>query len=360
MGAPDLASLFQSMPMAVIVIRPDRTIESANSATESLVQKSVRKMLGVPVLEVVRFDDPRIRRGLNESDSNLTARSTMLLLDGIGQKSVDMMLTPIGSNDGWQLLIIIESGSGQNMLSGDAASDGFAIKGPDILAHEIKNPLAAIKGAAQLLERKLDDPNKRLTGLITGEVDRIALLIDQMQSLTRQTSLPLAPCNIYEPISRACDILEAAHPGQVKIVEEFDPSIPPVMASNENLVQVILNLMTNALEASGQTKKPVIKLTTRFVSGIALRLSRDDASKIVGLPVEIRVSDNGPGIAPEIVQDVFAPFVTTKPNSQGLGLALVRKLVREMNGRIVHDRDRQNGFTNFRIFLPLAKQVKTS
>jgi two-component system, NtrC family, nitrogen regulation sensor histidine kinase GlnL len=160
-------------------------------------------------------------------------------------------------------------------------------------------------------------------------------------------------------LARARDIVEAANPDQAHIVEEFDPSIPPVLAAQESLVQVLLNLMTNALEACSSAQKPTITVTTRFISGASLRLSRSGMDEYVSLPVEIRISDNGPGISEDVAQDIFSPFVTTKQNGQGLGLALVQKLVRDMHGRIVHDRDEDLGQTHFRIFLALAPAGRT-
>lgn len=354
MAGPDIVTLFRNMPVAALIIGPDRTIKMVNDAAETLIHKGTRRMVGQPISEIVRFEDDRIRQSLSESDANITARNTLLILEDDNRKSVDMMLSPVSEWDGWQLLLVIESGSGQKMLSHEILQDGFGVKGSDILAHEIKNPLAAIKGAAQLLERQLEVPGKKLTGLISAEVDRIALLIDQMQSLTRPNIMRLEACNIYQPLSRAREILQTANPKIANIVEEFDPSIPQAMASPENLVQVVLNLLTNALEAEETSKDRIITVKTRFVSGISLRLSDGDGEQTISLPIEIRISDNGPGISPDIIDDIFSPFVTTKHNSQGLGLALTQKLVREMNGRIIHERDENLGLTHFRLFLPLA------
>lgn len=338
--------------MAVLMIRPDRTVHSANPAAENMLHQSARRMVGQSIVDLVRFEDDRIVSGLMEPDANFAAHNTQLFTgDRIGRR-VDASLAPIGQHDGWQLLVLNDSGAGADLLDADHATDGFTIRGPEILAHEIKNPLAAIKGAAQLVERQADEKGRRLTELIRTEVDRIALLIDQMQSLTRQTSQPPAACNIHESITHACEILEAAHPGEISVVHEFDPSIPPILAVNESLVQIILNLLTNGMEACKDQPEPRLIVSTRFVSGVSLRLAHEN--RFVSLPVEVRISDNGPGIPDSLKEDVFSPFVTTKPSGQGLGLALVQKLVRDMNGRIVHDRDERRGLTNFKIFLPLA------
>jgi len=356
MEKPDLHALFQTTPVAILVIRPNRTVDTVNAAAETLLQKSAKRMIGLPVTDVVSFEDRRIIQGLKQPDTDLAARGTNMLIGKNIRRNVGMTLTPFSQHEGWHVLMITASGTGQKLLSTERNPEPSVVRGPDILAHEIKNPLAAIKGAAQLLERTAGEGTKRLTGLIRSEVDRIARLIDQMQSLTSRSKIPLEPCNIYEPLGRAREIVEAAHPGQVHFVEEFDPSIPPVLAAQESLVQVLLNLMTNALEACANSKKPTITIATRFISGASLRLSRSGMDEYVSLPVEIRISDNGPGISEDVAQDIFSPFVTTKQNGQGLGLALVQKLVRDMHGRIVHDRDDNAGLTHFRIFLTLAAQ----
>jgi len=352
-AAPDPAALFQGLPMAVLLLRPDRSVAAANSAAESLLERGVKRIVGQPLTKLLAFEDARINDALRQGDANLASHRTALRLSTDIVRRVDMALAPVGQQfEGWQMLVLIDLAGRTQGFEGDPGGEGAALRGPEILAHEIKNPLAAIKGAAQLIERGGDEAERRLTSLIRAEVDRIAGLIDQMQTLSQRTSMPVGPCIIYEPIARARDILETAHPGKVRIVESFDPSIPPVLASGEALVQVLLNLMTNALEACQQAREPSIQISTKFVSGVSLRLSRDNRS--VKLPVEIRISDNGPGIASDIADDIFSPFVSTKPHSQGLGLALVQKLVRDMNGRIVHDRDDARALTHFRLFLPLA------
>lgn len=348
---PDVAAQLQNLPLAILLIHPERRVHTVNGAAESLFGRSESRLRDRPISELMEFADERVMRGLADPDANFAARRMRVRLCGGPSQQVNISLSPVAQYAGWQVLVIVESGAGSSILQDEHGQDGFAVRGPEILAHEIKNPLAAIKGAAQLLERTADNGGKRLTGLITAEVDRIALLIDQMQTLTRRTMSAAGPCNIYEPIARARAILEAAHGGKVELTESFDPSIPPVLAVPESLVQIVLNLLTNALEAADELPARIM-LSTRFVSGVSLRLSRQN--RYVRLPVEIRISDNGPGIPDEMAEDIFSPFVSTKKNGQGLGLALVQKLVRDMNGRIAHDRDEERGLTHFRIFLPLA------
>jgi two-component system nitrogen regulation sensor histidine kinase GlnL len=257
-------------------------------------------------------------------------------------------------------MLVLHETVGVEALSGDGsgagAGEGVALRAPEVLAHEIKNPLAGIRGAAQLLDRKLDDKDRELTGLITTEVDRIAKLIDQMQSLSRRSQEPSVECNLHEAVRHAQAIVAAGHPGTFTVEEEFDPSLPPIMANPDALVQVLLNLMTNAREACQSSAAPRIAVRTRFASGIQLHIG--PSGKPLRLPIELRVSDNGPGIDPALRDHIFEPFVTAKKSGQGLGLALVQKLVREMNGRVTHDRDEAKGWTHFRLHLPVAGSVK--
>lgn len=199
--------------------------------------------------------------------------------------------------------------------------------------------------------RKLDGNDLALTRLIADEVDRIAKLIDQMQSLSRRTAPDLAPCNLHEAVRRARAIIEAGGKSP-PIREEFDPSLPPVMGNGDLLVQILINLLANAADAVKRTENPRIVVRTRFASGLQLHRSID--GQPVRLPIEIRVSDSGPGIDPTLRDHIFEPFVTSKKSGQGLGLALVRRLVADMNGRITHDRDEVGGWTHFRVHLPIA------
>ncbi len=229
------------------------------------------------------------------------------------------------------------------------------LRGPEILAHEIKNPLAGIRGAAQLLGRKIGAKERALTDLIAGEVDRIATLIDQMQTLSRRTPALIEPCNLHESARRAVAVINAAGTG-LRIEEEFDPSLPLVLGAPDALVQVLINLLANAREACAGGQRPRVIIRTRFASG--LQLYSPQAGKPVRLPIELRVTDNGPGIDPAMREHIFEPFVTSKKQGQGLGLALVRKLMREMNGRISHERDEAHGLTHFRVHLPLAERAQ--
>jgi len=358
-GRPDPKRMVASLPLAVMLLGPDLTVQSVNPAAEQLAGQGARRLQGRPVEELFEFDEPLILKRLGEGEAQLFARDAQVRILNQPARRLDVMTAPVTHCPGWQMLVLHET-VGVEALSGDGGGagggDATALRAPEVLAHEIKNPLAGIRGAAQLLDRKVQGKDKALTELITAEVDRIAKLIDQMQSLSRRSLEPAVECNLHEAVRRAQAVIAAGRSQAVVVEEEFDPSLPPIQANPDALVQVLLNLMSNAREACEGGPSPRIAVRTRFASGIQLHAG--PGGKPLRLPIELRVSDNGPGVAPAVRDHIFEPFVTAKKNGQGLGLALVQKLVREMNGRITHDRDEAKGWTHFRLHLPVAGSVK--
>lgn len=351
---PDAQRQLASLPLAIILLSPGQRIASVNPAAEQFLGQSSRRLVGRKLADVVTFDEPRLTDRISDSETPVSAREINVSLTGQGTRRLDMTVAPIVDEPGWQVLTLHDSTAAETMGDDPGSGESSILRAPEILAHEIKNPLAGIRGAAQLLGRKVGEKEKPLTRLIADEVDRIATLIDQMQTLSRRTMVPLEPCNLHEAVRRASAVLNAARGDGARIEEEFDPSLPLVMGSPDALVQVLINLMSNAREASRDEAKPRVIVRTRFASGLQLHTTSD--GKPVRLPVELRVSDNGPGVEPAMRDHIFEPFVTTKKTGQGLGLALVRKLVRDMNGRISHDRDDAAGWTHFRVHLPLADE----
>ena len=356
MNDGETAHLIASLPLALIVIGPDLRIELVNPAAEQLLGQSARRLHDRALAEVLRFDDARLTDRLGR-DAQVAARDAGMTLIGRGKRRLDVTMTALIDRPGAHLLTLRDAAAIEGL--GEDGGDGGAqvLRAPAILAHEIKNPLAGIRGAAQLLARNASDSDRALTTLIADEVDRIAKLIDQMQSLSRKSAEPVAPCNLHQAVRRASAVLEAAGGAALTIEEEFDPSLPEVLGNADGLVQVLLNLMTNARDAgqdAGQGADPVrIVVRTRFASG--LQLNAQGRGSPVPLPIELRVSDNGAGVDPALREHIFDPFVTSKKSGQGLGLALVRRLVRDMDGRIAHERDEATGWTHFRVHLPVAR-----
>ncbi|HVR89651.1 MAG TPA: ATP-binding protein [Novosphingobium sp.] len=353
MPVPDAQRQLSSLPLAVVLLAPGQRIAAANPAAEQFLGQSFRRLSGRALREAMSFDDPRISERLDDSEAQVSARAIGVAVAGQGNRRLDVTIAPVLDQPGWQVLTLNDFG-GAEALGDDANSgDDSMLRAPEILAHEIKNPLAGIRGAAQLLGRKVEGTDLALTALITDEVDRIAKLIDQMQSLSSRTTQPVAPCNLHKAIRRARAVMETGGKSPA-IGEEFDPSLPPVLGNVDALVQVLINLLANASEACRGETDPQIVVGTRFASG--LQLHRNAQGDTVRLPIELRVSDNGPGVDPALREHVFEPFVTSKKSGQGLGLALVRRLVRDMDGRIGHDRDESGGWTHFRVHLPMAPE----
>lgn len=346
---PQPAEQLASLSSAVLLLGPGLEIRGANPAAEHLMGRGAKRLVGRKLAEVAEFGESRFNEMLERADTQISALSVKTRFAGQNENKLDLIVSPVIDHPGWLMLAMHDIGATETLGEGDEPP----LRAPAILAHEIKNPLAAIRGAAQLLGRKVSASDKALTGLITDEVDRIAKLVDRMQSLGRENPEPVSPCNLHEAIRRARSVIEAAGDDKLLLEEEFDPSLPHVLGNEDALVQVLINLISNARDACAGSPNPRIMLRTRFVSGLALTALR--LGRPLKLPIEVRVSDNGPGVDPALRDHIFEPFVSSKKNGQGLGLALVNKLVRDMDGRISHERDDAAGLTHFRVHLPMAR-----
>ncbi|WP_336986452.1 two-component system sensor histidine kinase NtrB [Altererythrobacter aquiaggeris] len=343
------ARLVASLPLAIFTIKPDLTIASANPAAEHLTTLGTKRLIGRQINDVLTFADHKLADRVAASDGELLAHGAVISIGELPERKFDLSLSPLLGKEGWQALTLSEAENG-NAQSPDMESS--ILRAPAILSHEIKNPLAAIGGASQLLGRKLAGKELDLTKLITREVGRIASLIDRMQTLGSEMPEPAGACNLHEAIRRARAVVETADAQPVTLTEEFDPSLPSVHANQDALEQVLINLLSNAMHACAASEEPRITVRTRFASGLKLNVLR--LGRSIQLPIEVSIIDNGAGVDKSVSDHIFEPFVSTRKDGQGLGLALVSKLVRDMNGRIAHDRDERNSLTIFRLHLPVA------
>jgi len=222
-----------------------------------------------------------------------------------------------------------------------------------MLAHEIKNPLSGIRGAAQLLEQSADEDDRTLTRLICDEADRIVKLVDRMEIFSDERPVEREAVNIHVVLEHVKRIALSGFARYIRIVEEYDPSLPPVFANRDQLVQVFLNLVKNAAESIGDTSDGEIALTTAFRPGV--RLTAPGTNTRVSLPLEFCIRDNGPGVPEDLVPYLFDPFVTSKPTGSGLGLAMVAKIVGDHGGIV--ECDSQPRRTTFRVLMPMFHEA---
>lgn len=348
---PCAAVQVAALIFAVLLVDEGLTVREANPAAEAMFGSSATRLSGRPLFDLCDLEDERIAESLRDAEGQFIARGINLRCAG-RDVLINLTASPVPSHPGWRVITLSEIGSRESRDEGMATDLGA----PSVLAHEIKNPLSAIRGASQLLARRSEPQNVPLAQLIETEVDRIAGLVDRMQQLGRQSVDPLGPVNLHEAVRGAMATVRAGRPQGPELSEEFDPSLPPVLANRGIFEQVLINLLANACDAAGSDADAMVQVRTRFVSDLVIKAVT--FGRAVRLPIEITVTDNGKGIPVDLRDHLFRPFVTSKPGGQGLGLALVRKLVGDMGGRIAYRRDEAAGLTHFRINLAAAPESK--
>ena len=351
-GAPGFTELFAALPVAVLVIDPDGRIAHANAACELMLNHSEKAMVGQPYDTVLLPPDDYAGR---RDGHGFAAFDTEIEAIRGARIRVDFVETMVPDHPGWRIVTLHQAPVSRRVQGADRTLGARAAVGAAaMLAHEIKNPLSGIRGAAQLLGSGGTGDGSELTTLITTEVDRIASLIDRMQDFTDTRPLKLEPINVYPLLDHARKVALAGVARGIAIKERYDPSLPPVLIDTDAFLQVLLNLLKNAAEALSGVSSPRITLATAYRHGMSLSAGPGRARR--PLPIEILVIDNGPGAPPDIAEHLFEPFVSGKPEGKGLGLPLVEKLVRDMGGIVQYAREREPEVTVFRILLPRASQ----
>jgi two-component system nitrogen regulation sensor histidine kinase GlnL len=355
---PLSTSVLQALPQPIIVCDDGRTIVFVNYAAEAFFGASLSVLSRQRLDDLIAFGSPII--GLVDAVGERRAPMTEYRVrvgssrfgDAADDRIVDVFASPISETDG-RVALLFQERTMADKIDRQLVSRGAArsVTGlASMLAHEIKNPLSGIRGAAQLLEQSVTSEELPLARLVREEVDRIVDLIDRVEVFGDDRPIEREPINIHVILDRVKLLAKNGVAKGITFSEDYDPSLPPVYGNRDQLIQVFLNLVKNAAEALERTQKPEIRFSTAFRPGI--RIAVQGIQERISLPLEIVIEDNGPGVPPEMLPILFDPFVTTKANGSGLGLALVAKIVGDHGGVI--DSDSRPGRTRFRVLLPVA------
>ncbi len=352
---PAAQAVLDALPNPLIVLDVNDRICMVNSAAEDFFQSGATVLMRYTLQDLVPFSSPVINsvHQVREVASVVNEYGVGVGTPRLGgERIVDLQTAPLG-DDGQHVMLLLTRRSIAHKMGHQLNHQGAArsVSGmAAMMAHEIKNPLAGIRGAAQLLEPTLSEGDRALARLICDETERIRKLVDQMEVFSDERPLERKPVNIHIVLDRVKKLILAESGDHLSIKEEYDPSLPPVFGHADQLVQVYLNLAKNAAEILRETGEGgEILFTTAFRPGMKLQVA--GSVERVSLPLEICVHDNGKGVPDDLAPHIFEPFVTTKPQGRGLGLALVAKVVRD-HGGTVECQPRKRG-TTFRTLLPM-------
>lgn len=351
---PDASDVLVALQTAILMVDPDGRVIEVNAAGEAVLNISATHLVGQKLADILNVPPGFDQAAIGPFSAYGIDLATMR---GANFRA-DFIATPFADWPGWRLVSIhtaaaayrmgnrLERGGGARSATGVAA----------MLAHEIKNPLSGIRGAAQLLESRASADDARMTRLIRTEVDRIAALLDQMEGFTDTRPRTPAPDNIHEIIDHVRQVAQNGFGEALRIVDSYDPSLPPVLVHRDSLVQILLNLLKNAAETASEGEIRTVRISTAYRQGVSLAIEAGKQRR--ALPIELCVMDDGPGAPPGLAEDMFDPFVSTKKSGRGLGLAIADKLIRDMGGIIQYSREGQPEMTVFRLLLQRAESQK--
>ncbi len=352
---PEAALILGALPVPVLLLDADDRFVYVNHAAEQFLGVSAAQLAPLRLGDLFSPDSSLLlliayaRRGeVTVADHDLTLESQRLHKPGIA-----VQITPLLEMPG-AVLLVMQDASAARALDRQLSFRGAArsVTGmAAILAHEVKNPLSGIRGAAQLLEASVAESDRELTLLIREEADRIRDLVDRME-LFGEKPIERQAVNIHRVLEHVRKLAQSGFATHIRFSEVYDPSLPPVWGNRDQLVQILLNLVKNAAEAitNANNLHGEIVLSTAFQHG--RRVAIPGSRTRIDLPLIVIVRDNGPGIADDIRPHLFEPFVTSKPSGNGLGLALVAKIVGDHGGLI--EVDSRPGRTEFRLHLPVV------
>ncbi len=351
--APDI--LLHALPHPVLVLAAGNRIVYVNFAAEVFFGMSENVLRRRKADSLVSFASPLLALIAQVRQANTTVNEYAVdlgLPDSASQRPIDVFASPLPEYDG-HILVMLQQRSMAQMIERQLTHRVAArsVSGmAAVLAHEIKNPLSGIRGAAQLLEQGAPPEDRPLAQLICRETDRICNLVDRMEVFGDERPLKFEPVNIHTVLDHVRQIALNGFARGITISQNYDPSLPHLPGNRDKLIQAFLNLVKNAAEAIGPERGDgQIMLTTAFRPG--LRISLPNSETRVSLPLEITVADNGPGIPDELKLHLFEPFVTTKTGGAGLGLALVAKIFGDHGGTI--ECETKPRHTVFRAMMPM-------
>ena len=349
----DAAAILSALPEPVLVIDAAGAIAYLNAAAEQFFQGGSAALIGRPLADLLPADSPvfRLIEQVREGGHSVSEYGITIEAPRIGAHYVSVGVAAMTEPEGSVVVSLQERSIARKIddqLSHRNAARSVTAMAA-MLAHEVKNPLSGIRGAAQLLELSVEPGDRELTRLICEETDRIVALVDRMEMFSDERPLRREPVNIHEVLEHVRRLAQSGFARQIHFIERYDPSLPAVHGNRDLLIQALLNLVKNAAEAAPQAGGEIV-LSTRYQQGV--RLVVPGAQSRVDLPLCISVQDNGPGIPEDLRAHLFDPFVTTKVGGKGLGLALVAKIVGDHGGIIVFDGAPRR--TVARMMLPMA------
>ncbi len=352
----DPSAILSALPEPVIVIDGEGAIAHANPAAEQFFRTSLAALAGRRLDVYLPSDSPvhGLVEQVRRAGHSITQYGVTIESPRIGSHFVSLGVSAMTDSSGGNAGVVVSIHEhsiarkiDDQLIHRNAARSITAMAA--MLAHEVKNPLSGIRGAAQLLEQEADASDRELTQLICGETDRIVALVDRMEMFSDDRPLKREPVNIHEVLDHVRRLALSGFARHIDFREQYDPSLPAVYGNRDLLTQALLNLVKNAAEAVPAEGGEIV-LTTSFRQGVRLAVPGRDAR--VDLPLCIGLQDNGSGIPEELKAHLFEPFVTNKVGGKGLGLALVAKVVGDHGGVIEIDSVPRR--TNVRMMLPMA------
>lgn len=349
----EAAAVLAALPDAVLVIDGADRLRYANAAAEQFFASSTATLIGHSLSELLPGDSPifALIESVRISGHSVSEYGVTLETPRLGMRALTIQAAPLVEERD-QIVLTLQLRSiadkiDRQLTHRNAARSVTAMAA--MLAHEVKNPLSGIRGAAQLIEENAGPADRELTQLICDEADRICALVDRMDVFSDRRPFEREAVNIHEVLERVRKAAQSGFARHVRFLEDYDPSLPRVHGNRDLLIQVFLNLVKNAAEAVPAQGGEIV-LSTSYQHGVRLAVAGSDAR--LHLPLVVSVSDNGDGIPEDLRLHLFDPFVSTKHNGTGLGLALVAKVIGDHGGIIEFDGEPRR--TVFRIFLPMA------